>query len=157
MEKMTAIESSPLIYELPDFLETFISVMDPYHVFENLFIFPPGPSVHEAAVLLAEAELLQEIHPIIRIDGGKEGADFFDVGFRSGSSVYLFCDLLVGFKLGQGEALQKEMALLQLEEHLAFSSGCSETIYFTLSHYVDLIKGIVKAYGLEAEFLNLDK
>ncbi|RSD27432.1 hypothetical protein [Mesobacillus subterraneus] len=67
----------------------------------------------------------------------------------------MYLNELSAFKIVEGDTLQREMALIQLGEHLVFTS--TEGIYFTISHYHDLILGIVKAYNVKVEFLDLDK
>lgn len=159
MKQLTGIEALHSIYEIPDFLEIFISFTQPLYIHDTLYIYEQGKNAEEAEDFLKEACLLQEIHPLIKIEKGIEGTDFFDYGFCEGSSIFLFKNSLAAFKVTGKNKLQKEMALLQLEEHLIYTSigGNDERIFFSNSNYMDLIKGIVKAYEVEVEFLDLDK
>ncbi|HAQ06291.1 MAG TPA: hypothetical protein DCR24_01665 [Bacillus bacterium] len=159
MKLMIGIEASPFIAEIPDFLAIFTSVANPHQVHNNLFIFDYGVHAEDAATFLKEADLLQEIHYLLKLDQGMKGNDFFDYGFFTDSSVYLYKDFLSSFKICGGSDMQIEAALMQLEEHLTFT-GIKENnqhVYFANSQFDELIKGIVKAYEVEIEFLDLDK
>lgn len=156
---MIGIEASPFITDIPGFLPIFISATNPHHIHESLFVYESGEEADEAADFLKEADLLQEIHSLLKIDQGIKSQGFFDYGFSADSSAYLYKDYLSAFKINGGADLQTEMALLQLEEHLTYTSiyENKQRIYFANSQFNELIKGIVKAYRVEVEFLDLDK
>lgn len=155
MIKTIGIEANPIILELPDLIEVLVTVAPPIHIQDHLFIYFPGSDADEAVKLLREAELLEEIHTLLKIDSGKAGEDFFDYGFFSEDAVFLFADQLSAFELSGADKKQMEMALIQIEEHLTFQA--SGDIFFIAEHYIDLIKGIVRAYNIEVMFLDLDK
>lgn len=159
MKLMIGIEASSFITDIPGFLPIFISATNPHHIHETLYVYEYGEKAEEAADFLREAELLQDIHSLLKIDQGIRGEDFFDYGFSAGSIAYLYKDYLSAFKINGESDIQTEMALLQLEEHLTFTSisGNKQRIYFANSQFDELIKGIVKAYRVEVEFLDLDK
>ncbi|WP_210365924.1 hypothetical protein [Bacillus sp. REN3] len=159
MENMIAIEASHIINELPDFLEVFVSVTNPHQQHENLFIFPAGTEADNASYFLEEAGMLAGIHTLVKVSQGQEGADFYDTGFIVGSAIYLFKDLLTAFKFKNGNKMQIEMSLLQMEEHLSFTAfgNNGQSIHFAHAHYEKLITGIAKAYEVGVEFLDLDK
>lgn len=155
MIKMIGIEAKPIILELPDLIEVLVTVAPPIHIQDHLFVYFPGSQADEAVKLLREAELLEEIHSLLKIDAGKAGEDFFDNGFFSENAAFLFADQLSAFKIYGADKKQIEMALLQIDEHLTFHAAGD--IFFTAGHYNDLIKGIVRAYNIEVMFLDLDK
>lgn len=155
MIKTLGIEANPFILELPDLVEVLVTVAPPIHIQDHFFIYFPGSDADEAVKLLREAELLEEIHTLLKIDSGKAGEDFFDYGFFSEDAVFLFADQLSAFELFGADKKQMEMALIQIEEHLTFQA--SGDIFFIAEHYIDLMKGIVRAYNLEVMFLDLDK
>jgi hypothetical protein len=155
LNKTIGIEAKPFISELPDFLQFLQSVAPPLLVQGNLFIYSSGNLANEAADLLHDAELLEEIHPLIRIDEGVPGADFFDYGFYADGASYMYIDQLSAFKISGSDNKQIEMALLQIDEHLTFRAAGE--IFFIAEHYRELIMGIVRAYKVKVEFLDLDK
>jgi hypothetical protein len=155
MKIFIGLEAKPYLKEIPDFHEFFLSVCPPTLSYQNLFIFEPGNLADEASDLLQEADLLEEKHWLIGVDGGETGEDFFDYGFLSNGAAYLYKDELSAFTFTGGEPVQIKMALIQLEEHLVYKS--LNGIYFTPKHYIELIQGIVKAYVVQVEFLDLDK
>lgn len=155
MEKLIGIEAKPFISELPDFKQFLQSVAPPILVQSNLFIYMPGSIAEEAAELLRDAELMEEIHPLIKIADGKPGEDFFDYGFFSEGASFLYIDQLLAFNINGTDNNQIEMALLQIHEHLTFKAAGE--IFFIAEHYKELIKGIVRAYDVKVEFLDLDK
>jgi hypothetical protein len=159
VEKVIGIETKPVLMELLDFKEFLISITQPLQVHGNLFIYLHKKNAVEASELLREAELLEEIHSLIKIEHGIQGEDFFDYGFNAGDCTFLYIELLSPFLLTGESTVQLEMCLLQLEEHLAFTTfrENDESVYFVNSHYNDLIKGIVRAYELKVTFLDLDK
>ena len=156
---MIGIEASPFIADIPGFLPIFISATNPHHIHETLFVYESEEKADEAADFLRESDLLQDTHLLLKIDQGIRGEDFFDYGFSADSIAYLYKDYLSAFKINGESDIQIEMALLQLEEHLTFTSisGGNQRIYFANSQFNELIQGIVKAYRVEVEFLDLDK
>lgn len=155
MNKIKGIEASPFISELPDFLQFLQSVAPPLLVQGNLFIYSSGNLADEAAELLHDAELLEEIHPLIKIAEGIPRDDFFDYGFCADGTSFLYIDQLSAFKVSGSDKNQIEMALLQIDEHLTFEAAGE--IFFIAEHYKELIMGIVRAYNVKVEFLDLDK
>lgn len=155
MKIFIGLEAKPFLKELPDFHEFLLSIFPPTLSYQNLIIFEPGTPADEATDLLQEADLLEESHWLIEVDGGETGEDFFDYGFLADGAAYLYIDELSAFTFTGGESIQIKMALIQLEEHLVYKS--SDGIYFTPRHYIELIEGIVKAYAVQVEFLDLDK
>ncbi|WP_226677291.1 hypothetical protein [Mesobacillus jeotgali] len=154
MQVFIGIEASPLLSELPDFEQFLQSAAPPLLVHENIYIYNDQQTADVASGLLSEADLHEENHQLIKTEG-TAGEDFYDYGFHSGADVFLFTNDLSAFRFTGGSEVQSEMALLQLEEHLVFKTA--EGIYFTIDHYTDLVLGIVKAYGVKVEFLDLDK
>ncbi|MFT9597817.1 hypothetical protein [Mesobacillus sp.] len=154
MQILIGIEASPFLSELPDFEHFLRSAAPPLLVHENIYIYNDQQLADVASGLLSEAELHEETHQLIKTEG-TAGKDFYDYGFHSGVDVFLFTNNLSAFRFTGGSEVQSEMALLQLEEHLVFTTA--EGIYFTIDHYTDLVLGIVKAYGVKVEFLDLDK
>lgn len=159
MKKVIGIEAKPILMELLDFKEFIISFTQPIHIHGDVFIYLLMENAMEASQLLGEAELLEEIHSLLKIEHGIQGEDFFDYGFIAGECTFLYSDMLSPFKLSGGTTAQLEICLLQLEEHLAYTAirEGDERVYFANSHYIDLIKGIVRAYELKVAFLDLDK
>lgn len=154
MQIFIGIEASPLLSELHEFEQLLLSAAPPFVVHENIYIYGEPQLADIAASWLSEADLLEETHQLIKA-AGKAGEDFYDYGFHAGIDTYLYASDLSAFSITGASETQVEMALIQLEEHLVFTS--EEGIYFTLRHYTDLVLGIVKAYEVKAEFLDLDK
>jgi hypothetical protein len=148
------IEASPLLSELPEFEQILQSASPPLFVHENIYIYNDQLIADVASGLLSESDLYEETHQLIKTEGSP-GEDFYDYGFQAGVDTYLFANDLSVFRFTGGSELQIGMALLQLEEHLVFTT--TEGIYFTIGHYTDLVLGIVKAYEVKVEFLDLDK
>ncbi|GAM13649.1 hypothetical protein [Mesobacillus selenatarsenatis] len=154
MQIFIGIEASPLLSELPDFEEFLQLAATPLLVHENIYIYNDQKIADIASGLLSEAELHEETHHLIKTEGSAR-EDFYDYGFQAGVDTFLFAYDLSAFRFTGGSEVQTEMALLQLEEHLVFTTV--EGIYFTIDHYTDLVLGIVKAYEVKVEFLDLDK
>ncbi|MBT2685677.1 hypothetical protein [Bacillus sp. ISL-37] len=154
MQIFIGIEANPLLSELPDFDQFLQSTAPPLLIHENIYIYHDPQIADVASDLLSEADLLEEMHQLIKTEG-KAGEDFYDYGFQTGADVFLFANDLSAFRFTGGIKVQTEMALLQLEEHLVFTTV--EGIYFTIDHYTELVLGIVKAYEVKVEFLDLDK
>jgi hypothetical protein len=154
MDYYIGIEANPILLEIPDFEKFLLSAAPPILVQENIYIYENQENADVAVELLTEAGLYEEKHQLIKTEG-TAGEDFYDYGFRTGIDTYLFANVLSAFRFTGGSDTQTEMALIQLEEHLVFTS--TGGIYFALDHYTDLVLGIVKAYEVKVEFLDLDK
>ncbi len=154
MNFVIAAEANPFISDLPDFQEVLLAVATPLLVIENYYIYNEQKDADEAIGLLKDADLLESTHLLVKTEGS-EGEDFYDYGIHSEDGTYLFAEELSAFRFIEPSSIQMEMALLQLEEHLVFKEA--KGIYFTASHYTELIMGIVKAYGVKVELLDLDK
>lgn len=154
MQIFFAIEANPIITELPEFEQLLQSEASPQLVHGNLYIYGQQEMAEAASALLTEADLHEDTHQLIKVEGSA-GADFYDYGFNICTDTYLYSNDLLAFRITDGSDTQIEMALIQLEEHLVYTS--SEDIYFTINHYTDLILGIVKAYEVKVKFLDLDK
>ncbi len=154
MQSVIGIEAKNIILELGDFRDFLCKISPPLLIHENIYIYEEQEIASEAAGLLAEAELLEDTHQLIKTLG-IAGEDFYDYGFHAGGGAFLFANDLSAFRIAGGNDIQIEMSLIQLEEHLVFKSA--EETYFTVNHYTDLVMGIVKAYDVKVEFLDLDK
>lgn len=154
MQIFIGIEANPIISELPDFEQFLLSAAPPLLVHGNIYIYKERQIADAASDLLTEADLHEETHQLLKTDG-TAGEDFFDYGFHADIYTFLYADDLAAFRVTGGSGIQTEMALIQLAEHLVFASA--EGLYFTLRHYTDLVLGIVKAYEVKVEFLDLDK
>jgi len=155
VDKLIGVEAKSFLIELPDFQQVLLSVAPPVRNHENIYIYENRRDAEEAMELLKEADLLEETHLLVKLTDGAAGEDFFDYGFYAEDSVYLYIEELEAFKITDGNDNQIEMALIQLEEHLVFKAA--DGIFFTINHYTELIKGIVRAYEVKVEFLDLDK
>lgn len=154
MQMFFAIEANPIMKELPEFEQLLQSETSPQRVHGNIYIYSQQQMAEAASSLLAEADLHEDTHQLVKIEG-VAGADFYDYGFLAGTDTYLYINDLSAFTFTGGSDTQIKMALIQLEEHLVFTSA--EGINFTINHYTDLVLGIVKAYEVKVEFLDLDK
>jgi hypothetical protein len=155
MHKQIGVEAKSFLTELPDFQQFLLSVAPPVRLHENIYIYDNRRDAEDALELLKEADLLEEKHHLVKLTAGGAGEDFFDYGFYAEDSVYLYIEDLAAFKITDGNNIQIDMALVQLEEHLVFETA--DGIFFTTNHYIELIKGIVRAYEVKVEFLDLDK
>jgi hypothetical protein len=155
VDKLIGVEAKSFLTELPDFQQFLLSVAPPVRKHENIYIYENRRDAEEAKELLKEADLLEETHLLVKLTAGAAGEDFFDYGFYAEDSIYLYIEELAAFKITDGNDNQIEMALVQLEEHLVFKAA--DGIFFTINHYTELIKGIVRAYEVKVEFLDLDK
>ncbi|WP_079509738.1 hypothetical protein [Mesobacillus jeotgali] len=154
MNFVIGTEANPILSELPDFQEVLFAVAPPLVVYENIYLYGEQRTADEAIGLLQEADLLEGTHLLIKT-AGCAGEDFYDYGFQLEGDTYLFAGELCAFILFEDSKIQTEMALIQLEEHLVFKAD--EGTYFAAKHYTELILGIVKAYEVKVEFLDLDK
>ncbi|MBS8264886.1 hypothetical protein DYI25_10585 [Mesobacillus boroniphilus] len=154
MQIFIGIEASPILSELPEFEQFLLSAAPPLLVHENIYIYGEQQIADVALGLLLEADLHEETHQLIKTEGFA-GEDFYDYGFQAGVDTFLFANDLSAFRFTGGSEVQTEMALIQLKEHLVFMSAAG--IYFSIDHYTDLVLGIVKAYEVKVEFLDLDK
>ncbi|MBT2693450.1 hypothetical protein [Bacillus sp. ISL-55] len=154
MQNFIGVEANPIISDLTDFEELLLSAAPPLLVHKNIYIYSEQKVADIASSFLAEADLHEETHQLIKTSG-TVGEEFYDYGFHSGVDFFLFSNDLSAFRLTGCSEVQTEMALLQLEEHLVFTTV--EGIYFTIDHYTDLVLGIVKAYGVKVALLDLDK
>lgn len=154
MQIYIGIEANSILSELPEFEQFLQSAAPPHFVHGNIYIYGQQQMADAASELLSEADLLEETHQMIKVEG-RPGADFYDYGFSAGPDTYLYTNDLSAFRFTAGDNTQIEMALIQLEEHLVYTAA--EGVYFAMDHYTDLIMGIVKAYKVKVEFLDLDK
>ncbi|MBT2636560.1 hypothetical protein [Bacillus sp. ISL-39] len=154
MQIFIGIEANSILSELTEFEQFLQSAVPPHLVHGHIYIYGQQKMADAASELLSEADLLEETHQLIKVKG-TAGAGFYDYGFSAGPDTYLYSNDLSAFRFTAGGNTQIEMALIQLEEHLVYTSA--EGIYFTIDHYTDLVMGIVKAYKVKVEFLDLDK
>ena len=158
MDSAFAVESKPLITDIPEFEKLLSSDPSLIEIIDLLYIYKDEKSAASAKELLEEAELFEGLHPLIFLDNGRAGENFFDYGFKGEKGVYLFKDLLIAFYLVGDDPAQIKMATLQIEEHLVFAAThTAHELLFVEFHLSSLINGIATAYECVPRFLVLDK
>ncbi|MGD6841354.1 hypothetical protein ACQCVH_02435 [Bacillus infantis] len=159
MKIVYAAEASSLIEELPEFdllLRTETNLKD---TAGTIYLYDSAQDRETAVFLLKEGHLLEDQHFLISLEDAIIGEHFDDCGTISeNGGYYLWLELVLPFAITVGDPTQREMALLQLEEHLAASSSpaCGH-VYFIGVHLKELASGIARAYDIEVSFLDLDK
>ncbi|WP_336989516.1 hypothetical protein [Bacillus infantis] len=159
MKIFYAAEASSLIGELPEFdllLRNETSLKD---TAGTLYLFESEQDRETAVFLLKEGHLFEDRHLLIYLEDAIMGEHFDDCGTISeNGEYYLWMELVRPFAITAGEPAQREMALLQFEEHLAASSSLTcGRVYFIGVHLEELALGIARAYDIEVSFLDLDK
>jgi hypothetical protein len=159
MKIIYAAEASSLIDELPEFdlLLKTETVLEDKAGF--LYFYDSIQARETANSLLREGHLLEDQHLFILLQEAEPGERFDDNGIVSENGKhYLWKELVLPFAMTAGDPLQREMALLQFEEHLAAAAvHPSGRIYFIEAHLKELAAGIARAYDIEVSFLDLDK
>ena len=95
--------------------------------------------------------VLEDFHPLIHLSQTYEHkSSFTDYGFFSqNNELYLYKEMVAWFKIIKGENQQREMALLQMEEHLL----CHDNqLFFVDRMHIELMQGIARAYNIELAF-----
>lgn len=159
MKIVYAAEASSLIEELPEFDLLLRNETNLKDTAGNIYLYDSAQDRETAVFLLKEGHLLEDQHILISLEDAIIGEHFDDCGTISeNGGYYLWLELVLPFAITDGDPTQREMALLQLEEHLAASSSpaCGH-FYFIGVHLKELASGIARAYDIEVSFLDLDK
>ena len=152
------VESDPLVFEIPELEQLLFTHDDFIKKKDAIYIYTTYEAAYEAKKLLEEADLFENLHPLIVLNDGKQGENFFDFGFKTQNTVFLYKEMIIAFSIDGEDFQNKEMAKLQLEEHLVYSTAInSNEVFFVESNLRSLIVGILKAYQCKASFLDLDK
>lgn len=158
MDSAIAVEANPIVSEVEEFealLHTDTNVLEQLGA---MFIYKSERDAAYAKDLLQEADLFEEIHPLIVFENGVEGECFFDHGFKGQNRTYLLKESLIGFSLAGDNQQLIEMAKLQIEEHLVYQATIDYLeIFFVENQLSDLMKRIAEAYKCGTMFLDLDK
>ena len=95
--------------------------------------------------------VLEDFHPLIHLSQASEcRLSFTDYGFFSqNDEPYLYKEMIAWFRIIKGHHQQKEMALLQMEEHIICRD---EQLFFVDRMHLELMQGIARAYNIELTF-----
>lgn len=159
MQSVLAVEAAPSIENNPEFIKLLIQETELQEARGCFFIYLSREAAGFAKELLEIGELFEEIHPLVSLLSGIKGPAFYDFGLDAESGgVYLFTQSLSAFSISSEDAVTKQMALFQMEEHLVFTADeDNQFLFFTEKHNEQLIRKIANAYQIEADFLVLDK
>lgn len=149
------IEMKPPINKLPGFIAQIVkktadlaTVIDR----DRQLVILSDPTEAEALQAYYQSiDVLEDFHPLIHLSQTSEHRPAFtDYGFFSqNNESYLYKEMVAWFKILKGEDQQKEMALLQMEEHLL----CRDNqLFFVDQMHIELMRGIARAYNLELAF-----
>ncbi|MBM4762284.1 hypothetical protein [Bacillus sp. B15-48] len=158
MYTVYGVEANSLASSIPEFHQMLTSSLEVFENHESMYIYKNSTVANEAKNLLIEANLFEEVHPLLMANKGTEGECFFDYGFNGEKWTYLYKDCISAFTLFGDDLNQSKMAKLQINEHLIYSLCTdSQEIFFIDNQLEPLIKGIASAYKCETNFLDLDK
>lgn len=158
MDSAFGVEANPIVSEVEEFEALLHADTNVLEQLGAMFIYTNESDAACAKGLLQEADLFEEIHPMIVFENGVEGECFFDYGFKGENRTYLLKESLTGFSLVGDNQQMIEMAKLQIEEHLVYQATIDYHELFFVEHQLsDLIKRIAEAYKCGALFLDLDK
>lgn len=95
--------------------------------------------------------VLEGFYPLVYLSQSSElKTSFTDYGFISqNNEPYLYKEMVASFMIQKGENQQREMALLQMEEHLICKD---ENLFFIDRMHIELMEGIARAYNVELTF-----
>ncbi|MBD1378876.1 hypothetical protein [Metabacillus arenae] len=137
--------------------DTIPKITEAVHVLdssESIFIVGTKEESQRLASLLQNKNMYEDTYELIKLDEPVKKGCFEDFSIQTNSNhYYLLNELVAYFKIASGQEIQKEMAMLQFDEHLiAMDNG----YYFVEKSLLELIENISKAYEIEVVFY-LDK
>ncbi|MCA0171079.1 hypothetical protein [Bacillus sp. RAR_GA_16] len=96
-------------------------------------------------------DVLEGFYPLIHLSPSSAlKPSFTDYGFISqNNESYLYKEMVASFMIQKGDNQQREMALLQMEEHLICKD---ENLFFIDRMHIELMEGIARAYNIELTF-----
>lgn len=138
-----------------EIIEPFLSLVPSYkEKLGSIYIFT---SVDEANYIqdeIKEFEIIEAMHILYFLKKPTLYNDFDDYGFRAELGFYLLENLILNFSIIEGTPKDKEMALLQFDEHLIAKD---QEKYYVALHDQELIENIANAYHITIRFFELDK
>ncbi|MDQ0269433.1 hypothetical protein [Cytobacillus purgationiresistens] len=159
MKRLFCIEANSIIDSVPELKTIIHHEMNPHLCIEQQYFFLQQQEAKELEKLLLEVGLFENATQCVLLQGGVKGENFYDYGVECDQGIILDMSALCTFIIVKGDAIDRQMAEIQLSEHLVFTykTEASGTIYYTESHLQELMSGIAHAYHIEVEFLDLDK
>ncbi|GLH64961.1 hypothetical protein [Parageobacillus sp. G301] len=100
-----------------------------------------------------------ETERLIQLEHPALTEQFSDYGFISKeNNAYVFASVVTAFSIIDGDPLEIDMMILQLEEYIV-AKECSngETIYLIGHHYEPLLKKVADTYHVMIHIFTLDK
>ena len=149
------IEMKPPVNKLPGFIAQIVkktaelaNVMDRD---KQLVIIPNQIEAEALQNYYKSKGVLEDVHPLIHLSQASEcKLSFTDYGFISqNNELYLYKDMIAWFRILKGDDQQKEMALLQMEEHFICRD---DQLFFVDRMHIELMQGIARAYNIELTF-----
>ncbi|MBB5324696.1 hypothetical protein HNQ34_001794 [Anoxybacillus tepidamans] len=83
---------------------------------------------------------------------------FTDYGFESlNERFYLYESLVTAFSIADGDPIEIDMFLLQLEEYMIAQEKTDTTIYYIAKQYEELLTKVAATYDVTIRIFDLDK
>ncbi|WP_027407789.1 hypothetical protein [Anoxybacteroides tepidamans] len=101
---------------------------------------------------------IDDYEPLIEIEKPAVTAIFTDYGFVSSSGhFYLFEPLVTAFSITDGDPIEIEMFLLQLEEYIIAREKTEPMTYWIGKQHEELLTKVASAYHVAIDIFDLDK
>ncbi|MEB1806573.1 MAG: hypothetical protein LPK26_04570 [Bacillaceae bacterium] len=124
---------------------------DPFDEAESIYVFTEYNAIVALSNQFSNLELIEEVHELLLFEELKVYEKFSDYGWK-GKLYYLYRELVLPFKIVDGEEVQIKMATIQMEEDLIAYDYTKQTYYVDF-HVKELIEGYANAYEIHVEFL----
>lgn len=123
-----------------------------------LYIVKTKEEAETLKSLYINKKAFEEEYELILLNAPELTDAWNDYGFASDTEkLYLYKDMIASYSFSGGLKENREMALLQMEEHLIGRETGESAIYFVDRSHIELIRGIARAYNVEVSFFDLDK
>ncbi|WP_226656952.1 hypothetical protein [Pseudalkalibacillus hwajinpoensis] len=152
MNIVFGVEMKPPVHKLPGFIAQLVKktaemakVLDRD---KQLVILSTREEANALQNYYQSKDVLEGFYPLIHLSQASElRSSFTDYGFTSQNNEhYLYKEMISYFMINKGDNQQREMALLQMEEHLICKD---ENLFFIDRMHIELMEGIARAYNIE--------
>lgn len=123
----------------------------PFDEAESIYVFTEHNAIAILSKQFSSLNLIEEVHEVLFFEELTVYEKFSDYGWK-GKRYYLYRELVLPFKVVEGEEVQIKMAVLQMEEDLIAYDNKNQT-FFVGCHVKELIEGYANAYQIRVEFL----
>ncbi|WP_078552888.1 hypothetical protein [Bacillus alkalicellulosilyticus] len=146
------INPLPLDMDFSSFYEALYQITIPTDEDGEMFVVSTKEEQEELADYFNEMDLLVAKHTLVKVENAEVEPIFYDYGFKA-REYYLYKDIVTSFHIVEGEPIQIEMALLQIQEDLlAFSNKEDVKEYYINKELQPLIQGYADAYKIVVHF-----